>query len=157
DELQQISPEEMVRFGMQFRELLLALPFQVPENLLLLGRSVGILSGICTGLDPEFDVWGTITPYATQLLEDEREGLPQTVVNEALALGRLLLVLPRRADRVLTMAERGDLEVRTPTLTSQVRRLERTVSRTNGVLVFAALLVAGAVLTGSDPGTGRLL
>ncbi|MFB9733401.1 ABC1 kinase family protein [Ornithinimicrobium kibberense] len=157
DELQQISPEEMVRFGMQFRELLLALPFQVPENLLLLGRSVGILSGICTGLDPEFDVWGTITPYATQLLEDEREGLSQTVVTEALALGRLLLVLPRRADRVLTMAERGELEVRTPTLTRQVRRLERTVARTNGVLVFAALLVAGAVLTGSDPGTGRLL
>ncbi|MGD8202365.1 ABC1 kinase family protein [Ornithinimicrobium sp. W1679] len=157
DELQQIPPEEMLRFGLQFRELLLELPFQVPENLLLLGRSMGILSGICTGLDPEFDVWGTITPYASQLLEDERQGLPQTVVGEALALGRLLLVLPRRADRVLTLAERGELAVRTPALTAQVRRLERSVNRTGGVLVFAALLVAGAVLTASDQGTGRLL
>ncbi|HSP60488.1 MAG TPA: AarF/UbiB family protein [Ornithinimicrobium sp.] len=157
DELQQIPPEEMVRFGLQFRALLLELPFQVPENLLLLGRSMGILSGICTGLDPEFDVWGTITPYAGQLLEDERQGLPQTVATEALALARLLLVLPRRADRVLTLAERGELAVRTPALSVQVRRLERSVSRANGVLVFAALLVAGAVLTASDPGLGRLL
>lgn len=157
DELQQIDPEELVRFGLQFRELLLELPFQVPENLLLLGRSLGILSGICTGLDPEFDIWATITPYADQLLEDERQNLPRTVVSEALELARLALVLPRRADRVLTLAERGELKVATPGLTAQVRRLERTVSRTNGVLVFAALLVAGAILTTSDPGTGRLL
>lgn len=157
DELQQIPPEEVVRFGLQFRELLLELPFQVPEDLLLLGRSMGILSGICTGLDPEFDIWGTITPYATQLLDDEQQSLPRTVVAEALALGRLALVLPRRADRVLTLAERGELKVATPSLSAQVRRLERSVSRMNLVLVFAALLVAGAVLTASDPGVGRLL
>jgi predicted unusual protein kinase regulating ubiquinone biosynthesis (AarF/ABC1/UbiB family) len=157
DELQQIPPEELVRFGLQFRELLLELPFQVPEDLLLLGRSMGILSGICTGLDPEFDIWGTITPYATQLLADEQQGLPRTVVTEALALGRLALVLPRRADRVLTLAERGELKMATPTLTAQVRRLERSVSRMNAVLVFAALLVAGAVVTASDAGLGRLL
>ena len=45
----------------------------------------------------------------------------------------------------------------TPALAGQVRRLERSVARTNGVLVFAALLVAGAVLTASDPGLGRVL
>lgn len=157
DELQQIEPEEMVRFGLQFRELLLELPFQVPEDLLLLGRSVGILSGICTGLDPKFDVWSTITPYATQLLEDERQSLPQSVVTEATALGRLALTLPRRADRVLTLAERGELNVASPALSAQVRRLERAVSRANGLVVFAALLVAGAVLTASDTGMGGLL
>lgn len=157
DELQQIQPEEMVRFALQFRELLLELPFQVPEDLLLLGRSMGILSGICTGLDPEFDIWGTITPYATQLLEDERQSVPQTVMTEALALGRLALALPHRADRVLRLAERGELKVATPTLSAQVRRLERSVSRTNAVLMFAALLVAGAVLTASDLGAGRVL
>ncbi len=157
DELQQIPPEEVLRFGLQFRELLLELPFQVPEDLLLLGRSMGILSGICTGLDPEFDIWRTITPYATQLMEEEQQSLPQTVLTEALALGRLALVLPRRADRVLTLAERGELKLATPTLSAQVRRLERSVSRLNSVLVFAALLVAGAVLTASDPGAGRVL
>ncbi|MDO5738614.1 MAG: AarF/UbiB family protein [Ornithinimicrobium sp.] len=157
DELQELDPEEVVRFGLQFRDLLLELPFQVPENLLLLGRSMGILSGICTGLDPEFDIWGTITPYATQLLDEERQNLPQTVVTEALALGRLALVLPRRADRVLKLAEQGQLKVATPSLSAQMRRVERSVSRLNVMVLFAALLVAGAVLMTSEPGLGRLL
>lgn len=154
DELQQIPPEEILRFSLQFRELLLELPFQVPEDLLLLGRAVGILSGNCTGLDPEFDIWGTITPYATELLADERQSLPETVMTEALALGRLALTLPRRADRVLTLAERGELKVATPTLSAQVRRLERSVSRANALVVFAALLVSGAILTASGQGWG---
>lgn len=156
-ELQQIDPEEMVRFGMQFRELLLDLPFQAPENLLMLGRSIGILSGIATGLDPDFDIWATLTPYANALLDDERQSLPRTITDEALTLGRLALGLPRRADRVLVQAERGELVVATPVLAAQVRRLERSVTRTNGVLIFAALLVAGAVLSASDPGLGRVL
>ncbi|MGB5952686.1 MAG: AarF/ABC1/UbiB kinase family protein, partial [Ornithinimicrobium sp.] len=133
------------------------LPFQVPEDLLLLGRSMGILSGICTGLDPEFDVWGTITPYANQLMEEEQQGVPQRVVTEALTLGRLALTLPQRAERVLTLAERGELKVTTPALSAQVRRLERSVSRMVYVVVFAALLVAGAVLTTPEPGLGRTL
>ena len=157
DELQQIPPEDLVRFGLQFRELLRELPFQVPENLLLLGRSMGILSGICTGLDPEFDAWGTITPYARRLLEEERQGLPQTVVEEALALGRLALVLPGRVDRFLTRAERGELAVRTPALTALVARVERSVTRLTSVVVFTALLLAGAVLHSSDEVIGRLL
>jgi len=157
DQLQQIPPEEVVRFGLQFRELLRELPFQVPEDLLLLGRSTGILSGICTGLDPEFDVWGTITPYATQLLEEEQQNVPEMVVSEALALGRLALVLPQRADRVLTLVERGELKVATPALSAQVRRLERSVSRVTLVVVFAALIVAGAVLTVSSPVVGSIV
>jgi predicted unusual protein kinase regulating ubiquinone biosynthesis (AarF/ABC1/UbiB family) len=157
DQLQQIPPEEVVRFGLQFRELLRELPFQVPEDLLLLGRSVGILSGICTGLDPEFDVWATITPYADELVEQEQQSLPQTVANEAIVLGRLALALPQRADRVLRLAERGELRVATPALNAQMRRVERSVSRMMLIVVFAALIVAGAVLIASSPVVGSTL
>lgn len=157
EELRDIDHAEMMKFGLQFRELMLDLPFQLPENLLLLGRSIGILSGMCTGLDPEFNIWVTITPYATRLLTDEGASTTQTVVNEALAIARVAVALPGRADRVLTMAERGELSVSTPLLDLQVRRLERTVARTQGVLVFAALLIAGAVLSASDPTLGRAL
>ena len=157
DELRTIDPAEMMRFGLQFRELILELPFQLPENLLLLGRSIGILSGICTGLDPDFNIWEKITPYASKLLADEGGSATQTLVAEASRIGRVALSLPGRADRVLTMAERGELAVATPLLNLQVRRLERTVRRTHGILVFAALLLAGAVLDATDPGLGRLL
>ena len=157
DELRDIDHAEMMKFGLQFQELILDLPFQLPENLLLLGRSIGILSGICTGLDPDFNVWATITPYATTLLTDEGKSTAETVLAEAVAIGRVAIGLPGRADRVLSMAERGELSVSTPLMTAQVRRLQRTVARTNGVLVFAALLVAGAVLVATDAQLGRIL
>lgn len=157
DQLRSIDHAEMMRFGMQFRELMLDLPFQLPENLLMLGRSVGILSGLCTGLDPDFNIWETITPYAAELVAEEGGSATDRIVAEAGKLGMLALSLPGRADRVLTMAERGQLNLPTPQLTRQMRRLERTVARTNGILVFAALLVAGAVVLASDPVLGRWL
>ncbi|QGF22657.1 ABC1 kinase family protein [Raineyella fluvialis] len=157
NQLRGIDHAEMMRFGLQFRELMLDLPFQLPENLLMLGRSIGILSGMCTGLDPDFNIWETITPYASELVAAEGGSAAQTVLAEAGKIFTLALGLPGRTDRVLTMAERGELSLQTPLLTRQVRRLERTINRTNGILVFAAVLVAGALVMGTDPMLGRWL
>ncbi|MBK7451786.1 MAG: AarF/ABC1/UbiB kinase family protein [Anaerolineales bacterium] len=49
NELRSIQHSDMMKFGLQFRELMTSMPFQIPENLLLLGRTIGILSGMCTG------------------------------------------------------------------------------------------------------------
>ena len=157
DELVNVPPEEMIEFAGQFRELVFELPFQVPEDMLMLGRSVGILSGVATGLEPSFNVWAVLTPYAATLVSGEGGLSVDRIVKEAADLGRALLALPGRVDRVLTSAERGELTVRTPRVAAQVERLNRTVRGTNGVLVFAALLLAGAVALGTDPVLGRWL
>ncbi|MEA5155371.1 ABC1 kinase family protein [Raineyella sp.] len=157
NQLRGIDHAEMMRFGLQFRDLMLEMPFQLPQNLLMLGRSIGILSGMCTGLDPDFNIWGTITPYAEELVAEEGGSTARRVLTEAGKIAVVALGLPGRTDRVLTMAERGELTLGTPLLTRQVRRLERTIRRTNGILVFAAVLVAGALVTGADPLLGRWL
>jgi len=155
-ELRDIDHREMMNFGLQFRELMLDLPFQLPENLLLLGRSVGLLSGMCSGLDPEFNLWTSIAPYATKLIGgEEGESTFQTVLAEATRIFQTTIGLPGRADRVLTQIERGDLNIKTPRLDLQVRRLDRSVRRLTGGLVFAALLVSGAVIYGVDPGLAK--
>jgi predicted unusual protein kinase regulating ubiquinone biosynthesis (AarF/ABC1/UbiB family) len=156
-DLRNIDHAEMMRFGMQFRELLVDLPVQLPENLLLLGRTIALLSGMCTGLDPEFNLWTSISPYATKLIADEGGSTWQTVLAEATKIFQVLVGLPARTDRVLTTLERGELNVQTPLLNMQVRRLDRSVNRMTGGLVFAALLVAGAVVYRMDPGLGRLM
>ena len=156
-DLRQVDPEEMIRFGLQFQELMFDMPFQLPENLLLLGRTIAILSGMCSGMDPQFNLWTSISPYAAQLIADEGTSNWQTWLAEATKIIQVLIGLPGRTDRVLTTLERGDLNVQTPMLNFQVRRLERSVNRITGGLVFAALLVAGAVLYRTDPGFGKLL
>jgi predicted unusual protein kinase regulating ubiquinone biosynthesis (AarF/ABC1/UbiB family) len=156
-ELRSIDHAEMMSFGLQFRELMLNLPFQLPENLLLLGRSVAILSGMCSGLDPEFELWRSIGPYAEKLISDEGGSTWDTLLSEGTKLFQTAIGLPGRADRVLTAMERGEFSVQTPLLDYRVRRLERAVGRITGALVFAGLLIAGAIVNAGDPGFGRVL
>jgi predicted unusual protein kinase regulating ubiquinone biosynthesis (AarF/ABC1/UbiB family) len=156
-DLRTIDHSEVMRFGLQFRELMVDLPVQLPENLLLLGRTVALLSGMCTGLDPDFNLWTSISPYATKLISDEGGSTFKTVLAEATKIFQVLIGLPGRTDRVLSMLERGELNVRTPLLEMRVKQLERSVSRINGGLVFGALLIAGAVVYSTDPVFGKWL
>ncbi len=145
-DLRNMDHAELARFAMQFRELIVDLPFQLPENLLLLGRTVAILSGMSTGLDPEFNIWTSIAPYANELIAEEGGSPWETFLAEGGKILQTLVGLPSRADRVLTMAERGELNAGTPLLNLRVRRVERAVGRVSGAIVFTGLLVAGALV-----------
>ncbi len=157
-DLRSISHDDMMRFGLQFRELMLDMPFQLPENLLLLGRTIAILSGMCTGLSAEFNLWTSLVPYTNELIADEGGGTNWELwLSEGAKILQTLIALPGRADRVLSAAERGELSVQSPMLELRVRRVERAVSRLNSGLVFAALLVSGAVLYRTEPTLAKWL
>lgn len=158
-DLRNISHQEMRDIGLQFRELLVTMPFQLPENLLLLGRTLAVLSGMCAGLNPEFNLWTSITPYAAALVSGEAGGggLWSTVTTEGAKIVQSLVALPARADRILTLVERGDLSVKTPMLDLQVRELDRSVRQIPMAIVFAALLLAGAVLYAAEPALATML
>lgn len=158
-DLRDISHEEMMSFGLQFRDLMVSMPFQLPEDLLLLGRSIAMLSGLCTGLEPDFNVWSALAPYTTKLISGEQgEGASwQVIKDEGTKLAQTLLALPTRVDRLLTTAERGELAVRTPMLDLRARRMERTMNRMVFATVFAALLLASAMLWRVEPVLAKVL
>jgi predicted unusual protein kinase regulating ubiquinone biosynthesis (AarF/ABC1/UbiB family) len=59
-ELRKTNPDELRKFAHQYRDLIFSMPFQVPNDLIMLGRTVAILSGLCTGLEPNFNLWNQI-------------------------------------------------------------------------------------------------
>ncbi|MCC6801342.1 MAG: AarF/ABC1/UbiB kinase family protein [Anaerolineae bacterium] len=67
-QMSSISYDSMASLGKEFNDLLFSMPFQVPQDFIYLGRTMGILSGIATGLDPGFNPWGEIQPYAQKLI-----------------------------------------------------------------------------------------
>lgn len=146
NELRSIRHAEMMKFGLQFRDLMLTMPFQLPENLLLLGRTMGILSGMCTGLNPEFNLWLQLAPYARKLTEGEDGSALDVFFDEAEQFFKTLIAIPGRAERVLGRIERGELNVQIPLVNLQISYLERSLNRLTGGIVFLGLLVAGAIL-----------
>ncbi|HZD41474.1 MAG TPA: AarF/UbiB family protein [Terriglobales bacterium] len=145
-ELRSVDPREMRQFATQFRELMYEMPFQLPHNLLLLGRTVAILSGICTGLDPNFNVWSQLAPYAQKLVREAGISNWEVWLEEIGELVKQLISLPAQTSRVLTRLERGELNVNVPQVNRQIYHLEGAVNRLTGSILFAAFLFGGVLL-----------
>lgn len=146
DELRDIPFEEMHEFAKEFRELVYAMPFQVPQDIVFLLRTVAILAGICTGLYPNFNFWESLIPYASSLLAEEDESRFDFLLAEAGAILQTLLTLPRKMESALEKIERDEVGVRIPGLDAQLGGIELTLRRILYALIFAALLISGVQL-----------
>ena len=142
-QLRKMHAQEAREFMREFEDLLYEMPFQAPDNLILLGRCVSILSGICTGLDPEFNIFENLTPYAGKLIEKENGDRWTMIWNEVVRISQLLIKLPARTDNLMTRLEQGRLEVRVPALSREIDRLKRSQGKTTTAIIFAAFLLSG--------------
>jgi predicted unusual protein kinase regulating ubiquinone biosynthesis (AarF/ABC1/UbiB family) len=156
-ELQEVDPRELQAFGREFGDVVRALPFQLPENFLLVIRAMSLTSGMCSSLDPSFNIWDAVEPYAAQLLRDERGNFVQGFAQDALSSAALLARLPRRIDSLVTRAEEGHLAIDNPRLERRVARLERTARRILSAVLFSGLLVGGILLLPTVPWLGIVL
>jgi predicted unusual protein kinase regulating ubiquinone biosynthesis (AarF/ABC1/UbiB family) len=145
-ELRDISFDEMHEFMHEFRELLYDMPFQVPQDLLFLARTVAILSGLCTGLDPEFNVWNNLAPYAQKLIASEGILGNKSWLDELGIVFQKIIGAPGRIMTLVERLERGSLEVRSDKLEFQVRKVEQSVRRLGGAVIVAALILGGVQL-----------
>lgn len=142
--------------------LLYGQPFQIPAQFAFTGRAIGTLVGVSTGLAPEFNFVDVATPYARKFLGLDAEGASQTIqsiLNQLLETGRILLKLPADLERVITRLETGQIEVKTESSAQagQSRRRGRNGNHRNGngggsgalasVVTFMASLGGGILLT----------
>lgn len=156
-QLKDVDPQEFREFGTEFGDVMRSLPFQLPERLLLLIRSMALTSGMCSGLDPEFNVWDAVEPYAGRLLDEERGDLARDLAAEAMKSAGLLWRMPQRVDALITKADQGRLSFDTSRLERRLDRLEGVARRVVSAVLFAALLIGGAVLVGPNPVLGTTL
>ena len=128
---------DLRKLDVSFREL--TQTFQVPKDWVLLERTVLLLLGLCTTLDPAMAPMRTIQPYLQEfVLGDDQDwvGLVRSAVKD-MALS--VLTLPEGVNRLVARANRGELEVRVQGL------------RESADLVYAAAqqLVFGVLAAGA--------
>jgi len=145
-ELKDIDHRELMEFGHEFRDLMYEMPFQIPQDLLLLGRTVAILSGMCTGLDPGFNVWESVRPYAEDLVKSEVTGNWELWWGKIETLLLSLIAMPQRMDTLLGQMERGELQVQAPKLQGQLEGIEKNLQGLTGAILFTALFIGGMQL-----------
>jgi hypothetical protein len=171
-EIRNVSYTEARDLAKDFNDLLFSMPFQVPQDFIYLGRCMGILSGIATSLDPNFNPWQELQPYAQKMIartlvngtkggtNGELLGLPilqslfsgnagQTLAEIGRTFFNRAIVFPQQVDSVLNRVDRGEITVRvapSPSYRKQMKRLETQGKRTVRAIVFGSLLVSSTLL-----------
>ena len=151
--LQETAFKEARYFIREYRDLIMEMPFQLQAELLFVGRAVGILAGLATKLDPEFDPWKKTIPYARQFAKEELladwKGLPEEIA----ILGQHALKLPTNLDQVLTKAKQGKLSILvslSPETRKSIKRIDLSVKRFSWTVLATGLFVCGVNLHIAD-------
>jgi predicted unusual protein kinase regulating ubiquinone biosynthesis (AarF/ABC1/UbiB family) len=156
-ELQEVDPREFRAFANEFGDVVRTLPVQLPENFLLIVRAMSLTSGMCSSLDPAFNIWNAVEPYSAQLIRAEGGNLVQDLVKRTVSAAGIIGRLPRRLDTLITRVEEGNLTVQTPRIERRLGSLERTGRRIISAVLFTALLIGGILLRADDVVFGTVL
>ena len=82
---------------------------QIPNNFILLGRTIGILNGISFKLNPEINIIEIGKPYIKEFLRGSREEQVRELVKGLEGKASALWDLPSQLNDFLTKAGRGEL------------------------------------------------
>jgi predicted unusual protein kinase regulating ubiquinone biosynthesis (AarF/ABC1/UbiB family) len=138
--------------------LLYGQPMRIPAQFALTGRAIGLVMGVATELDPEFDFIAVATPYARAFMGLDTRGIEETalqLLSLVLGSGRALLALPQAVERLLVKLEAGELEVKVGAELRGPLGLHRRNAGTGNVaqvpgytwpIIFAASLLGGIFL-----------
>ena len=122
------DPEQSLSSLLDLRELNVSLAdlrdaFHIPKEWILLERTLLLLLGVCTTLDPEMNPVVVIRPYLERFLLGEKKEWSELVLESSREMALSALSLPGELQRFMDRAVRGDLEVRFRNLEGNARLL----------------------------------
>jgi predicted unusual protein kinase regulating ubiquinone biosynthesis (AarF/ABC1/UbiB family) len=152
-EMRELALSEAPYLLEEYRDLIYEAPFQLQVDMLFAARAVGILSGLATSLDPNFDPWAESIPFAERLAKDELQRNWQEWGAELVKLASLVFGLPSKLDQVLNQAQRGSLSIETslaPDARKAIGRLESSIERLTWAVVSVGVLLTGVILRAAE-------
>lgn len=112
--------------------------FYVPRDFVLLERTVLLLTGVCTQLDPDMSPMDVIRPYLQDFVLGNRD-FAQIALEAAKDMALKAITLPDDVRKYLQRANRGEAEVKIRGLQQASRLVYAGIRQ----LIFALLAIAG--------------
>jgi ubiquinone biosynthesis protein len=133
--------------------LLASTGIHLPGDLVILSRSLVTLDGTLRVISPDLNLVQTASSVMASTTEPPIIDRDELMRQELVAVLPQLRRLPDRVDRVLSLAGRGDLRVRT-VIDEDGQRILRTIANRAllAIVGTAFLVVAAMLLTSGDPG-----
>ncbi|GAB5493357.1 MAG: AarF/ABC1/UbiB kinase family protein [Phototrophicaceae bacterium] len=159
--------EVVENIGTEFNDLIAELPFRVPQDFVYLGRTVSILTGMATKLDPNYNPWVEIQDRVQTLITTDKENnildeinkIFQDSIDEIIADGPQGFI--RVAQRILNQFQRvnktevmlqrildGDVVIETRMSgqqRQQMRAIEAQGKRTGRMMLVGSLLICATL------------
>ncbi|OKP96083.1 AarF/ABC1/UbiB kinase family protein [Paenibacillus sp. P46E] len=132
----------------ELRDFLYSQPFQLPANTTFLGKAIGTVYGLCTGLDPELDLIGTVKPYVEEVVRSDLRGsVFSNVVDEGKNLLKGILPTTKKFISAVDKMDSGNLRVKLSS--SFENKLIDTQNRNTGRII-ATIIGAVSLLTATN-------
>lgn len=112
---------DLRKLDVSFRQL--TSTFQVPKDWVLLERTLLLLLGLCTELDPSWNPMTVIRPYLEDVVLGQDRDWGELLRGSIKDMARTAITIPDDLQRVLVRVNSGDLEVRVPEVTDAARML----------------------------------
>lgn len=147
--LHETARREVAYFMREYRDLIRETPFQFQADMLFIARAVGILAGLATAIDPQFDPWTKALVYAKRFAREELTEDWHGFWEELFMLGKHAWRIPSHLDQVLTRTKQGALTVQvslSPEMRRAIHRIDLSVKRFAWMVITAGLLVAAVNL-----------
>lgn len=166
-DMRDMDYDRAAQIGEQFNDLLYDLPFRVPQDFVYLGRTVGILSGMSTALDPNFNPWSVMQDNMTHLITRNDDNVMREIgtslANPMMAMftsgpqaffqNLQSMILPGTArlaetENLLRQIVEGDVEILTqPGIKHQrhLNKIENQNRRTTRAVIFASFMITATL------------
>ncbi|MEO7732064.1 MAG: AarF/UbiB family protein [Kofleriaceae bacterium] len=145
------SVADLRKMDISLREL--SVNFHIPKEIIVLERTLLLLMGLCTELDPTLNPMTVIRPYLERFVLGEEGDWSQLLVETSKDLVMSVTALPAELRKFMRAAHSGELQLKFKNIDAPVQLMYRLGHQ----VIYAAIGIAGAGLAvvlegrGDDP------
>jgi len=145
------SVADLRKMDISLREL--SENFHIPKEIIVLERTLLLLMGLCTELDPTLNPMTVIRPYLERFVLGDEGDWSQLLVETSKDLVMSVTALPAEIRKFMRMAHAGELQLKFRNIDAPVQLIYRLGHQ----LLYASIGIAGAAIAvvlegrGDDP------